>query len=384
MIQGPMRASPNDADSVIELANECFPNNRDVGGILACWPHNCYQLTNRFIMKDGNKVVSHVGYADQTILVEGKEIKVAGVTLVSTLPTYRRQNFMTQLLMRCIQAMIEEGYAFSDLGGDRQRYGYFGWENAGREWELHITKRSLDDTTAPIGFQITPYQESSEEIDAIIAIHDHEPLRTKRTRELYKMLLGRKGNQVWLASNNDGIVAYVVSEPSKNHQQVMEFGGSEEGIHAILRYFIDTICSDSIRVNSPWIHPLNHKLFCVSSRWNVVYTRMLKIINLESTLCGFINQLGRRYREFGFQSRQVVSVGIEGTDQIVELEFSPDEVNVRKISRSSETLMLSEQEMVRFVFGPGVPSAIVNLPFGLRYLDAIFPVDFYLWGNERV
>jgi len=51
MIQGPIRGSLIDADSVLELANECFPNDRDAGGILACWPHTCYQVTNRFVMK---------------------------------------------------------------------------------------------------------------------------------------------------------------------------------------------------------------------------------------------------------------------------------------------------------------------------------------------
>ena len=384
MIQGPIRGSLSDADSVIELANECFPNDKDAGGILARWPHACYQVTNRFVMKDGDKVVSHVGYADQTMLIEGKEIKVAGLTLVSTWPTYRGQNLMTQLLNRSIQAMTEEGYAFSDLGGDMQRYGHFGWDNGGREWNFYITKRSLNDTNTPAGFQVTQYQASSKEIDAIIAIHDQEPLRMKRNRELYEMLLGRMGKQVWLASNNDGIASYVVSEPNKNHQFVMEFGGNEEGLHAIFRYFIDTVHSESIGVHSPWTHPANYKLFSLSSEWNILCLRMLKVLNLESTLCGFTNQFGRKYRELGLQNRQVVSVGIEGTDQIVEIEFSPDKVNVRKTSQSPETLILSKREMVRFVFGPGIPSAMVNLPSELRFLDALLPVDFYLWGNETV
>jgi len=383
MIQGPIRASINDADSVIELANECFPHDRDAGGILARWPHACSQVTNRFIMKDDDKVVSNVGYADQTILVEGKEIKVAGITLVSTWPTYRNQSFMTQLLECCIQAMTEEGYAFSDLEGDRQRYGHFGWESGGRVWIFYITKRSLNDANTPAGFQVTQYQASSKEIDAIIAIHDQEPLRMKRNRELYEMLLGRMGKQVWLASNNDGIVAYLVCNLDGTRQRVMEFGGNEEGLHAIFRHFIDTN-SESISVQSPWAHPMNYKLFSISSYWDVQCPRMLKIMNLESTLSGFTNQLGRRYRELGLQNRQLVSVGIEGTDQIVEIEFSPDKVNVRKTSRSSETLILSKREMVRFIFGPATPGMMANLPSRLRFFDALFPADFYLWGNETV
>jgi predicted acetyltransferase len=384
MIQGPMRGSLNDVDSVIEIAGECFPSDRDSGGVLARWKHALCQTTNRFIMKDGPKVVSHVGYVGQTLLVEGNESKVAGITFVSTLPDYRRQGFMTGLLKSCIEAMTEEGYAFSDLNGNRQRYGHFGWEKGGREWDFYITKRSIDDAKAIDGFQVTPYQGSYKEFDAIIAIHDQEPLRMKRTRELYEMLLSRVGKEVWLALDENGIVAYLISDDSKKFRRVVEFGGREEGMHAILRHFIDNINVESIGVLSPWIHPLNHKLFSISSGWRVECSRMIKILDLESTLRGFTNQLSRRYAELGIQDGQVVSMGIEGTNQIVEIEFAADKVSLRNTSLSSETLMLPEREMVRFIFGPGMPDAIVKLPPGLRFLHALLPVDFYLWNNETV
>ena len=400
MIQGPVRGSVGDADSVVELGNECFTNDRDAGGVLPRWPHALYQVTNRFVMKDGARVVSHVGYADQTAIVEGNEIKAAGITFVSTSPDYRNRGFMTQLLKRCIEAMTEEGYAFSDLGGNRQRYGHFGWENAGREWNFHITKRSLDDSSffskslskkpevinsnMLEGFQVTPYQGSSEEIDAIIAIHEQEPLRMKRTRELYEMLLGRMGRPVWLASYDNDRVSYVITDDSEKYPNIVEFGGNEDGIHTILRYFIDHKPVESIGVSSPWIHPLNHKFFSISSSWDVRCFRMFKILNLELTLRGFTNQLVRKYNEFGFQDRQAVSIGIENTDQIVEIEFNPDNVYVSKTSLSPSTLILPERDMVKLIFGPGTPYTIVKLPNGLRFLDTLLPLDFYLWGNETV
>jgi len=384
MIQGPMRALPSDADSVVELANECFPNDRDAGGMLARWPHALSQLENRFVMKDDNKVVSHVGYTDQTILVEGKEIKVAGITAVSTYPAYRGKSFMTQLLNCCISAMTEEGYAFSDLGGDRQRYNHFGWENAGREWHFYITQRSLMDTSTSVGLTVTPYQASSEEIDAIIAIHDREPLRMKRTRELYKILLGRMGKQVWLASGNNGIEAYAVSDPSDKHQHIIEFGGSSEGIRAIFQHFIKTLENESLNIHSPWVHSLNHTLFSVSSGWSVGCPRMLKILDLEATLRGFANQLRNRYCELGFNDRRSIVLCVEGVGKQVEVVFSSEEVIVSKTYQRSKALMLSEHEMVRFIFGPASPGVTAELPSDMRFLNAILPVDFYLWNNETV
>jgi len=73
VIHGPQRASLDDFDSIVELANTCFTGDRDRGGMLARWPH-CYIrepdfMKNCLIMKDGSRVISLVEYVDQTLLV---------------------------------------------------------------------------------------------------------------------------------------------------------------------------------------------------------------------------------------------------------------------------------------------------------------------------
>jgi predicted acetyltransferase len=374
MIQGPQRASLDDFDSIIELVDECFSRERDSGGMLARWPH-CYIrqpeiFRNCLIMKDGSKAVSLVEYVDQTLLVEGGEIKVAGITAVATWPSYRGRGFMTQLLKRCISLMSEDGYAFSDLGGDTLRYGRFGWENAGHEWTFRITQRSFNAADAPVGLEVTQYQARPEEIDGIVTIHEQEPLRMKRTRQLYEMLLGRLGKQVWLTRGSKGITAYVVTHPGEKYQRIVEFGGSAEGVHAIFTHLIGILGSESLGLHSPYYHPLNATFFSISSGWNLGPRRMTKIIDLEATLRGFAHQLGARYAELGIKGRHTVALEIAGTGRQVEIEFNPDEVTVRKVSRSSEALKLSERQMARFIFGPGSPSITLDLPQNLRFLDA--------------
>ena len=388
MIQGPMRASLNDFDSIIELVDECFPHDRDSGGMLARWPH-CYipqheKIRNCLIFKDGAKVISLVEYVAQTVLVEGREIKVAGITAVATWPTYRGRGFMTKLLDYCITLMCEEGYAFSDLGGDRQRYGRFGWENAGREWNFSVTPRSLHTVETPVGFEVTSYRVCSEEIDAIIAIHDQEPLRMKRTRYLYEILLGREGKQVWLARGRGGIAAYVITEPEEREQDIVEFGGSAEGIHAIFVHLIETRGSEVLHIHSPWSHPLNAMFFSISSRWHLGCKRMIKILDLEATLRGFAHQLGERYRKLEIKGGRAVAFEVSETNQRVEIEFSPEEVIVEKASHLSEALTLPERQMVRLIFGLGSPGTMLSLPQKARFLEALLPVDFYLWRNETV
>jgi len=388
MVDGPLRASLNDFDSIVKLADECFPNDRDSGGMLARWPH-CFfpqseKIKNCLIMKDGPKVVSLVEYVDQTLLVEGGNLKVAGITVVSTWPSYRGLGLMTQLLNYCISLMQEEGYAFSDLRGDRQRYGRFGWENAGHQWRFDISRRSLSVVCASTCHEISPYGASPEEIDAIIAIHDEEAMGIKRTRNLYEMLLGRKGKQVWLARSDEGIDAYVIADPREREQEIVEFGGSAEGIRAILVHLIENLGIEVLHVNSPWSHPLNATFFSISAQWHVTCQRMIKIIDLEATLRGFAHQLGQRYRDLGFQGNRTIALAIEGTEQRVEIEFSSEGVTVRKASDFLRPLTLSDRQMVRLIFGPGTPSSEFSLPPNARFLESLLPLNFYIWENETV
>ena len=127
MIEGPLRASPDEFDSIIELMHQCFPEEKGMGGIVERNPH-CFvrrpeTLRNHLIMKDGARVVSHVSYVDQTLLIEGCAVKAAGIAAVATAPAYRNRGLMTRLLNHAIGLMREEGYAFSQLGGNRERYG---------------------------------------------------------------------------------------------------------------------------------------------------------------------------------------------------------------------------------------------------------------------
>lgn len=388
MIRGPMRASLDDFDSIIELADECFPRDRDSGGMLARWPH-CYirqpeKVRNCLVMKDGTKVVSNVEYVDQTLLVEGTEMKVAGITGVATLPSHRGRGFMTQLLNYCTTLMREEGYAFSDLGGDRQRYGRFGWERGGREWWFDVTSRSLKAVDAPTGCDVSQYVASSEEIDATLELYEREPLRLRRSRVLHEMLLGRKGKQVWLTRNGGSVVAYVVTDQDEREHEIVEFGGSAEGVHAVLLHLAEALGSEVQHISSSWSHPLNATFFSMSARWGVNSTRMIKIIDLGKTLCGFAHQLGKSYRDLQFQGIHTVGLAVEGTEQQVEIRFSPEGVTVGNVPNHSRALTLSDRQMVRLLFGPGTPRTQFNLPPHARFLEGLLPVDFHLWGNETV
>ena len=387
-MQGPLRATLSDFDSLIELVDICFSGDKDRGGMLARWPH-CYmerpeKLRNSLIMKEGDQVVSHVGYADQTLLVEGGQLKVAGITGVATRPEYRRQGLMTRLLDHCIRLMEEEGYVLSDLGGDTQRYRKFGWENGGRRWSFHLTPRSVGACDPPTGWKVAKYEGSPEEIEFVKAIHEREPMRVERTDELYRLLLGRKGWQGWLAEGPDDARAYmVVQADDPKHLRAVEVGGDGVGVHGLADYLVREGGAESLGIGLPWRHPLNGTLFKLSTGWGVQTPRMFRINDLAGTLRGFLPQLRSRYEQLGTKDERTVSLAMSGTDQKVRLVFSKDDVTL-ETDHGRDALALDRFQMVRFLFGPGVPGTEFDLPSEARFLDLLLPLGFYLWALETV
>ena len=384
MVGGPLRATDGDLDSMVALADTCFLRDRDSGGMLARWPH-CYETESgrmhAFIMREGGRVISMVAYADQTIDVAGKAVRVAGITAVSTLPEHRGKGYMSGLLRCCIEDMTARGYALSELGGDRQRYRRFGWEMGSRERVFQITRRSLTGMSSD-GFEVVPCQ--PEDLETLLEIYDQTPYGIRRSAYLHGQLLNRLGWETWVCRRDGSIVAYLNVKLGGDSERVDEFGGSYEGVVAILLHLLSLPDRERFHLCSPWDHPYNRRFFEISARWSEATPRMSRIVHLDRTLEGFSNQLARRYREAGIGGSRSVVLGIEGRDQRVGVTFSPDGVSLTAAAEREDAILLPEDAMVRFLFCSGGAAATVDLPEDKRFLSALLPLDFFLWPLERV
>lgn len=387
-MQGPLRATVDDFDALIGLVDTCFPTDTGRGGMLARWGH-CYirrpaKLRNCLILKDGDRLVSHVEYVDEILLVEGSQLKLAGISGVATLPEYRGRGLMTRLLKHCINLMEEEGYVLAELGGDTQRYRRFGWESAGREWAFQLTPRSLGEFDPPVGWKVSGYQGSKEEIEFIKSIHEKEPMSIKRTDELYQLLLGREGWQTWLAEGAKGARAYMVLQADdRKHQDAWELGGKSAGVHAIASHLMQKQGVERLMVFLPWSHPLNALLFKLSSSWEVQPHRMVRVNNLAGALKAFLPELRRRCNELKVKGQHTISLALAGTEQKARLVFAGGDVKL-ETDNVKGALELDRLQMVRFLFGPGAAGTEVELPSDARFLNSLLPLDFYIWHLEWV
>jgi len=383
---GPVRASLEDFDALIQLMDECFPRDKELGGMLPRWPH-CFRkdkIRNSLIIKDGTRVVSHVGCIDQTGTLGQGEIRVAGISGVGTKPEYRKRGLMTKILLYTEDFLKAQGYAMSDLGGNRQRYGRFGWEVGGRAWQFSITARSLGSEERPTGFEVSKYTANPDEVHSTLLLNRRQRTGVKRDRNLHAILLGRLGKEVLLARRDGVVEAYAVIDRQEKWAHIGEFAGDADGVHSILLHLVDSLGVETEAVPAPWSHPVNERLRALSSGWQVSCLRNIKIIDLMATLKAFSRQISKRCRDLGLKTARTLTLGIEGEPRAVKVGFSPRKTSVGPTKAGKDAIILSRTEMVQFLFGPGSPGGVADLPPKASFLDALLPLDFYMWPNETV
>ncbi len=382
-----MRAAERDYEAIVELAEECFPRDKELGGMVPRWGH-CFRrekMSNSLIIKEAGKIIAHVGLVDQTVMAGAAEIRVAGVSSVCTEPGHRGSGLMTGLLHHADTFMRQEGYALSDLGGDRLRYGRFGWELAGREWNFRITPRSSASLRPPTGFLITEFK-STEEERSTLEIHSRQRIGVKRDEALHHILLNRVGKEVLLAWKGDDLDSYLVlradTEEDIKQARVEEVGGSPDGIHSIIAHLL-TRGAEAVSVAMPWQHPANPTLRELSSGWLVNSWRMMKVVDLRKTLLGFRDMLLARYRRAGFDGERTAVIP-RGDGGRVELRISEDDIVLHQSGKHNDTGGLSGRELVALLFGADSSEIVGRLPENCAFLQALLPIDFYIWRNETV
>jgi hypothetical protein len=290
---------------------------------------------------------------------------------------------MTRLLRYSIPFMEREGYAFSDLGGDRLRYGRFGWELTGRAWRYTISPRTLGALDEPEGFEVSVYGGTRREVKATLRLQETQRLGVKRDDHLHRMLLGRMGKVVFVARRKGEIDSYAVTDRREKMCGISELGGSPDGVHSIIRHVTKSLGLDSVIVSLPWTHPLDERIRSLSSGWGLSCWRMVKIIDLCATLGGFTEQLHSRFLQASLEPRKI-ALRIEGNEKGVELDLSHEGVSAREVDAAGGAITLPEREMVRLLFGPSSPRIIASLPSRARFLGELLPADFFLWPNEGV
>lgn len=187
---------------------------------------------NNFVVQEpGGAYRAAVGNFDCDLIVGGAEIKACCIGNVAVGKEYRSMGYMIRLMEESIADMKARGVDLSYLGGQRQRYAYFGYEYAGTSYEFGFSRASYRHALGniPSGLKMEKLDAGdTESVRAIDAIYTKSPIHALRKADEYYDVLRSWEDVPYVIKENGSFVGYAVQDP--NSGNVCEFGFTDDAL----------------------------------------------------------------------------------------------------------------------------------------------------------
>ncbi|MCU4743271.1 GNAT family N-acetyltransferase [Natronoglomus mannanivorans] len=388
---GPRLATPAEFPEMMALLDRYFAYEN--GGMRARLPfvYDPERSDRHAVVVEDGRIVSHIAAIPQTLSTgtEGETVECWGIGGVATDRRYRGNGHMSRLLEFWLDRMTERNVALSDLGGNRQRYAHFGYENAGIEYRYSLTERSFDGE--PIASDAATVAVdtggSDEHLEALHRIHEAELYRVVRDPAGSRTVFGQRGLETIVYDDGDE-PAYVCLTRESRSPTVEEFGGSEAGLEALLSHLLAVLDLNELTARVPPRHPLEPVFARHSSFWTARPHRKVRICDLPTLLEAFAGQLEARWLESGRTEHGSIELGIEDESderderaESVRIAYGPDSVTVEPGTERPD-VELERTAMTSLLFG--MPDRTADLRTGDPFLETALPLRFFVWASEHV
>lgn len=340
-------------------------------------PTDEHMRCNYAIRRQG-KLAAVVGLFPITLRVGNAILRIAGIGSVSVGHTFRRQGLMQELMCHITEQIRHEQYHLAFLGGQRQRYRFFGWERAGLNLHVEINRANLRHTFGDqaYGVRLEQVNQDHSLIDRLKAIHDAQPWRCERKH--FDRFLHNWLNQPVMALDQTGdVLGYVVF--NRNGTQIVEHVASDDNRSMqIVQAAVESREQHSIKVIcDPLPSQFNHRLIqwcesmhlAASGNWQVfdwphVITTMLRARHEAAPL-------------------PIGSVVVAVADHAFRMTIDSQGPSCEP-SDDAPDITGDGPMITRLLFGPLKPSMVTNLPDTAWVLEAWCPLPLRLPNQDHV
>ena len=171
------------------------------------------------------------------MIVNDDRMTVGIISPTGTHPDYRHRGHGTRCLRDCLRLMNENDWPVSVLWTREATFPFYqnsGYEAVGQQARGYLLNPSDYEVFRRGAYDISLYNPNNpDHLDAIIEIHEAEPLRIGRTREEYEHLLNLHKMSTLLAEENGRIVAYLLLTRGRNKPGFVEGGGDAGALEAL-------------------------------------------------------------------------------------------------------------------------------------------------------
>lgn len=167
-------------------------------------------------LEDG-KIKAMVGSFPLSFTVDGQEVKAYGIGTVSVHPYSRGKGYMKELMKRAVADAKAEGADLMCLGGQRQRYEYFGFAKAcqQRSFTLTPTNRRHWKHISTKGVEVLPLSEHAEYTAQCWKLHQSQPIHANRPLEQFAEICRSWSCEPFVIRKDGEFLGYVILNQEK-------------------------------------------------------------------------------------------------------------------------------------------------------------------------
>jgi len=331
---------------------------------------------NLAIRREGN-LAAIVGVFPITWQVGDHTLKMAGIGGVCVDPKLRGQGLMNKLMDRALEWIREQDYQLSYLGGQRQRYRYWGWETCGRSIGLELSPRNTKHEPVSPTAPIITFKPLENEADALLDMYNTKPVRCIRPQQLFTNYLGYRGIQPQVAINEQGDpVGYAVVDADQKDILEMGYAHVDTGLQ-IFRQLVEQHQAEMrLRLDGPTDLAFVHAMERIVEVTTLSHACNWQIFDWPNVVHALLEY---QAKTISLPEGSIV-LAIEGADQPFRLTVSGSTGSCQPTNDpppdppDPPDLTLDASTMMRLLFGPTPPHMVMPLSGKTEILKSWCPL----------
>lgn len=367
-----IKGDSKDYEDIIDFGNYVF--NVDFPSLLPKLYKN-HNETSKYhhIVKEAHRIKAMVGSFPLSLTVCGNNLKVRGIGTVSVHKYSRKSGYMRNLMDTAIAEIKAEGCDFAVLGGQRQRYEYWGFTPCGISLHLNFNSSNIKHSTVEINddYRFLEYHNDiMSDLDKAVSLHDSQLVHAAREKENFIDISKSWNSNILFIYKNDEFAGYLcVSDNYEDIREILLTNPDEidKVIVSYMKHFNLKNCSAALH-----LHRSNEfmKLSRFCENYSITKSANIFVINYINVIKAFMELKNTFYP----LSEGTLILNIE-ENGCYKIEVKGGTVSVEETDASHD-ISLSHFEASALLFSP---SSFVNTAYNFTnpLIKSWFPLPLF-------
>jgi len=207
-------------DDFLDFINYVFGfngNNQDFLKLLPkLYKKEYHPCENNYVVTENGKLKAAIGSYRRDLQVLDKTLHIQGIGNVAVHPYARSKGYMIDTMNLAMADMLRDGADLADLGGLRQRYGYFSFEKC-----APLAKFTIHDSNIRHCFRDVPMRSmkileitdpNHPVLDTVYALYSQKPNRILRSREAFMDIITSCFRKLHVIYEGEECIGYYVGD----------------------------------------------------------------------------------------------------------------------------------------------------------------------------